>query len=212
LVLINIRANNKYIPSQFESQHAGGVRELGKPLRAAGVPLGSREEWKAWLLHMPKTLALTPEMPDANPHMLLLGGGAKGKTRLMASMIAHDIESNDRCVVLLDSGGGLSDLITRWVASHRHAGELSKRIIAVDPTSATNCSAYNPLEEPEDGDLQASASAIVFGFKAYAYRVGTVAGVFCMKAPEFKDVPDGDINWTAINELRANKSPSSRGH
>jgi len=172
--VINIRAKNKYIPSQFETQHARCLRELGKPARPGGVPLGIREDWKLWQFHMPKTLALTPAMRDANPHMLLLGGGAKGKTRLLASMIAHDIEGNDRAVVILDSGGGLTNLITRWVTSHRNGSDLCKRIVVVDPTSATNCAAFNPLAEPEDGDLQASASAVVFGFKAmYTEAPGT---------------------------------------
>src|SRR6202043_3172743 len=47
--------------------------------------------------------------------------------------------------------------------------QLAKRVTIIDPTykgGKAPCSAYNPLEFPEDGDLQNAASAVVFGFKA----------------------------------------------
>lgn len=164
--LINIWAKKDYIPSQFKSQHNKMVSELGKPIRPGGLPLGLREEWGIHQFWMPKELALTPELRDANPHMLVIGAGAKGKTRLMANQIVNDIQSNDRAVVVIDSDGGLVDLITRWVASQPKGKEFTQRISVIDPTCKGNCPAYNPLEEPEDGDLQAAASAVVFGFKA----------------------------------------------
>src|SRR5262249_36895643 len=53
-----------------------------------------------------------------------------------------------------------------WIASHPKGKELAQRVTIIDPTFKGGCPAYNPLEEPEDGDLQGSASALVFGFKA----------------------------------------------
>src|SRR5207253_7337025 len=42
----------------------------------------------------------------------------------------------------------------------------AKRISIIDPTHKGEVIGYNPLEMPDDGDLQAAASAVVFGFKA----------------------------------------------
>ena len=39
----------------------------------------------------------------------------------------------------------------------------------------------------------------------YCYRVGTIAGVFHMKAYEFKDVSDTEINWSLIDQIYGNK-------
>lgn len=164
--LINIWAKKEYIPSQFRSQHNKMLRELGKPPRPGGMPLGPRQDWGLHQVFNPQKLALTPEMRESNPHMLVIGAGAKGKSRLIASMICHDIISADRAVIVIDSDGGLADLLVDWIASHPKGRELSQRVILLDPTHKGNCPAYNPLEAPEDGDLQAAASAVVYGFKA----------------------------------------------
>jgi hypothetical protein len=111
-------------------------------------------------------LAVPPDMRAANPHMLVLGAGSNGKSRLLASMIAHDIESNDRAVVVIDSDGGLVDLVLSWITAQPKAEELSDRVVVIDPTHSEPTLCYNPLEFPEDGDLQSAASALVFGFKA----------------------------------------------
>jgi hypothetical protein len=42
----------------------------------------------------------------------------------------------------------------------------------------------------------------------FLYRVGTVAGVFHMKAPEFKDIPEKDINLDIIDEMYENRFDS----
>lgn len=98
--------------------------------------------------------------------MLVLGGSDQGKTRMIASMVTHDIQSDDRAVVVIDSDGHLSDLTVNWIASQPNAAELAKRVIVIDPTFKAGSLAYNPLEYPDDGDLQAASSAIVHGFKA----------------------------------------------
>jgi hypothetical protein len=142
------------------------LKELGKPPKPGGLPLGKRDDWNVLQFDKPKELALPPEMREANPHMLLLGAGSKGKSRLMAKMISHDIEGNDRAVVVIDSDGGLVDLIIRWIGSHPKGKEIARRVTIVDPTYKGACAAYNPLQVPDDGDFQAAASAVVFGFKA----------------------------------------------
>jgi hypothetical protein len=39
----------------------------------------------------------------------------------------------------------------------------------------------------------------------FCYRVGTVAGVFHMKTPEFKDVEDKDVNYDLIDTMYENR-------
>jgi hypothetical protein len=84
----------------------------------------------------------------------------------MAKMISHDIEANDRAVVVIDSDGGLSNLLTRWISAHPKAKEMAKRVVFLDPTFKGNTLGYNPLEMPEDEDLQSASSSLVHGFKA----------------------------------------------
>jgi hypothetical protein len=159
-------AKEKYVPSQYLAPHRKELNELSQPLKPGGVPLGRRCEWRVYFPWEKKDLALTPAIRTVNPHILMLGSGDKGKSRLMAKMITHDIESNDRCIVLIDSDGSLADLITHWVAAHPQAKELSKRVCIIDPTFPEGSLAYNPIEMPDDGDLQGAASSLVYGFKA----------------------------------------------
>ncbi len=166
--LINIWNKQQYVPSQFKSQHGKIRGQLAKALRKGSLPLGQRVEWK-WYFPAPwviKDLALPPDIRKVNPHMLILGQGGKGKTRLIAGMIAHDIESADRALVIIDSDGTLVDLITRWIAAHPRGAELTKRVVLIDPTFKGDIAAFNPLEMPERGDIQSAATSIVYGFKA----------------------------------------------
>ncbi len=159
----------KYIPSQFRGQNKKDIKELSQPLAPGSLPLGQREEWKFWNALTPwepKYIALPPPLRAKNPHLLILGGGKKGKSRLMASMITHDIESNDRAVVLIDSDGGLAETVTRWIAAHPNSKTLAKRVIMIDPSYPGGTNTYNPLTMPADGNLQSAASSLVFGMKA----------------------------------------------
>lgn len=164
--LINVWTKKEYIPSQFKSQHKKMLNELGRPYRPGGLPLGLREDWNVTKIGEPKELHMPPEMREQNPHMLVMGSGAKGKSRLLANMITSDIESSDRAVVVVDSDGHLVDLLLRWMSAHPKGADISKRVIVIDPVSPNGCASYNPLELPEDGDYQSAASAIVYGFKA----------------------------------------------
>ncbi len=163
---MNYWEKQKYIPSQFKGQHNKMLSEQSKPLKPGGLPLGKRCEWNPLFFWTPKTLAIPPDMRKANPHILVIGAGDKGKTRLVASMVCHDIESADRAVIVIDSDGSLVDLTTKWMSAHPKGKEFAKRVVLIDPTYKGGSQGYNPLEMPEDGDLQAAASAIVYGFKA----------------------------------------------
>ena len=159
----------KYIPSQFRGQNKKDIQELSQGLVPGSLPLGQREEWKFWNAFTPwvaKQIALPPALRKKNPHLLILGGGKKGKSRLMATMITHDIESNDRAIVLIDSDGGLADTVTRWISAHPKSKSLAKRVVMIDPSYPGGTNTYNPLAMPEDGNLQSAASSLVFGMKA----------------------------------------------
>jgi hypothetical protein len=163
---LNIWAKSEYIPSQYKSQHNKMLNELGAGLKPGGLPLGRRKEWRFWKIFAKKDLAIPPELRQNEPHLLVLGGGDRGKSRLLASMITHDITSNDRSVIVIDSDGGLIDLVMRWITTRPDGKELAERVVLVDPTYRGGSLGYNPLEMPEDGDLQSAASSIVYGFKA----------------------------------------------
>lgn len=166
--LINVWNKQQYIPSQVKAQHCKIRAQLAKPAKKGSLPLGQRREWK-WWFPMPwviKDLALPPEMRKINPHVLVLGQGGKGKTRLVAGMASHDILSDDRAVVVIDSDGTLVELLTRWISAHPKGKELTRRVILIDATYKGNHSAYNPLELEELSDMQTAAASIVYGFKA----------------------------------------------
>ena len=163
---INILEKTRYITSQVKPYHRKLVRQFGKPLKPGGMPLGQRFEWRPWKLWETRNLSLPPEVRLRDPHVLLLGAGDKGKSRLMARMIAHDIESADRAVVVVDSDGGLVDLLTAWASAHPMSQELCKRITVLDPLYKGGSLSFNPLEMPEDQDLQSAAQALIYGFKA----------------------------------------------
>ena len=81
-------------------------------------------------------------------------------------MIVHDIKANDRAIVVVDSDGGLVALVSKWISAQPDSKELAKRTIIVDPSYKQGSLGYNPLELPDDNDMQSAAASIVFGFKA----------------------------------------------
>lgn len=163
---LNILAKQEYIPSQYKAQHNKMMREWSKPYKKGAMPLGTRVEWRFWKPWTPRVMAMPPEARTNNPHMIIIGGSDKGKTRMMANMICHDIEANDRAIIVIDSDGELADSVMNWVAAHQKGKELAKRIITIDPTYRGGSMSYNPLEPLEDVNFIDAASAIVHGFKA----------------------------------------------
>lgn len=163
---LNILAKQEYIPSQYRSQHNKMMNEWSKATKKGALPLGTRTEWRFWKPWTPRVLCMPPEARTNNPHMIIMGGSDKGKTRMMANMICSDISNNDRAVIVIDSDGELSDLVTQWAASHAQGKEFAKRIVIIDPTHKGGSMSYNPLEPLEDVNFIDAASAIVHGFKA----------------------------------------------
>ncbi|HNB23810.1 MAG TPA: type IV secretory system conjugative DNA transfer family protein, partial [Candidatus Melainabacteria bacterium] len=163
---LNIMKKQEYIPSQYKSQHNKMMNEWAKNFKRGAMPLGTRTEWRFWKPWEPRMLAMPPESRTNNPHMIVMGGSDKGKTRLLANMICHDIESADRAVVVIDSDGELIDLVMNWTAANAKGKEYAKRVIIVDPTYRGGSMSYNPLEPLEDVNFIDAASAIVHGFKA----------------------------------------------
>ena len=165
---LNIWEKEKYIPSQYKSQHGKMVSQFSKKLLAGGMPLGQRLEWRIWKFWEwgRKELSLPPDVRQKDPHIMVIGSGDTGKSRLISSMVEHDIRAEDRAVVVIDSDGGLIDHLTRWVASRPDAKDLVKRVVLIDPTFPGSVLGYNPLDMPDDGDMQSAASSIVYGFKA----------------------------------------------
>lgn len=167
---------NKYIPSQFKSQHQTILNQYGSALEKGGWPLGTRLDWRWFLFWTKKNLNMPALARQKNPHMLIVGGAGQGKTRLIASLLTHDIKSNDRAVVVIDSDGELSRLVLNWISSRDDSEKVKDRLILIDPakTDSPVMHTFNPLQYPEDGDLQAASRAVVQGFKAlYTEPPGT---------------------------------------
>jgi hypothetical protein len=155
---------SRYIPKQFKGEHNKMLSQFGKPVETGGVPIGTRADWHWWSFWKPKQLSIPADVRERNPHTLIIGTSGKGKTRLVASMVAHDIECADRALVIIDSSGELTDLVSARMK--RDKNSFDKRVVLVNPSKNYSSPAYNPLELAPDGDLQAAASAIVHSFKA----------------------------------------------
>ncbi|MBX9720592.1 MAG: type IV secretion system DNA-binding domain-containing protein [Candidatus Obscuribacterales bacterium] len=84
-------------------------RQLSSPLKSGGLPLGTKIDSHPFAIALAKKeMNLAPELRRQNPHFLIIGDEAKGKTRLLASLITQDIKSRDRAVVVIDNDGILS--------------------------------------------------------------------------------------------------------
>ena len=68
--------------------------------------------------------------------------------------------------MLLIQMADLADLLMRWMTVHPNAEQLAKRVIVIDPTNNKPSPSFNPLQLPEDSNMQNAAAAIVHGFKA----------------------------------------------
>jgi hypothetical protein len=161
---VNIKSRKQYVPSRYKNEHARMLAQFGKPLMAGSLPLGTRVDWAPWHV-APRQLNMPPEIRRKDPHIVIVGGSGKGKTRLMAGMVAHDIECGDRAVVIVDPDGTLSDLVVRHIAAHADAARIVKRLHIIDGTREEPVS-FNPIAEPLDGQLQNMASSVVAGFRA----------------------------------------------
>lgn len=161
---INIKSRKQYVPTRHKGDQNNWLSQYGKELIAGSLPLGTRIDWAPWHL-APRKLNLPADLRRTNPHILSVGGSGKGKTRLMAGMAVHDIECGDRAVIIVDPDGALSDLVVRHIATHKDAAGIAKRLRIIDGTRDQPL-AFNPICEPQDGQLQNMASSVVAGFRA----------------------------------------------
>lgn len=81
-------------------------------------------------------------------------------------MIISDIRNEDRAVVVVDSEGSLVELITRWLGSCPEASKMLQRVSIIDPCRSQCRLGFNPLVASSAENPQATASAIVMGFKS----------------------------------------------
>jgi len=163
--LLSVWERENYIPHSVRRQHMKLLKELGAG-KKGGLLLGARIEWRLHQFWLPKTLYLPAARRERNPHLLAMGAGAKGKTRLLASMIINDIKNDDRAIVVVDSEGSLIELITRWLGTRPEAAKVLQRVSIIDPCRPQCQIGFNPLTAGNTENLQAAASAIVMGFKA----------------------------------------------
>lgn len=160
------RAKADYIPTQFKSQHHKYVQALSKAARSDGLPMGIRAEGMLSRIK-PTAIALPKAFREDNPHMLVIGSGGKGKSQLLANLIRYDIERGQRAIVVVDSEGGLVDLLISEISSAKNADELRERIVLVDPVRRSGeITAYDPLKVSWHQDPQIVANNVVLGFKA----------------------------------------------
>lgn len=160
----NLKQKAEYVPTRYKAHQKRFLRELVQASRQGGLPLGVRAEGMLKAL-LPVKVALPHDAREDNPHMIVIGGGGKGKTRLIANMIKHDILTRDRAVVVVDSEGGLIDLLAKELTVDTNP-DLRKRVILLDPGRRSGQSvAYDPLN-CEDQDPQIVANNVVLGFKA----------------------------------------------
>lgn len=163
--LLNSWERRKYIPSSSMQQHLKLMKELGKGQQRGSLRLGERLDWNLQRFYLPKTLFMPASRRQRHPHLLVLGGASKGKSRFLAQMIVDDIKNNDRAVVVLDSEGSTVEQVLRWLCSAPEAAKYHDRIRLIDPT-LSDAASYNPLMLCRKEALQSAANSVVMAFKA----------------------------------------------
>ena len=162
---LNLREREKYITAACRPRHLKMIKEMGRARKKGSLYLGERADWNL-MQFLPRKMYLPPIWRERNPHFLALGAGAKGKTRLLASMAVNDIRSEDRAVVIVDSEGSLTELILRWLGTQHDAKDLLERVSLIDPCRSECKLGFNPFCSTNTDNLQALASSIVMGFKS----------------------------------------------
>lgn len=166
--LLNIWEKEKYIPSQVMKQHKELLKELGaaSSKTAGSLFLGERSDWGWHDPFSPRHLYLPAKRRTTNPHILVLGAGAKGKTRHLAGLIRDDILQAERAVVVVDSDGSLTELVLNWIAAHENGSKLISRVHIIEPCKREAGLGFNPFAFNDFQTLPSQAAAVVMGFKA----------------------------------------------
>ncbi len=64
--------------------------------------------------------------------LLILGKERTGKTSLLASLAANDLDDARRAQFVLSPDGELASLVTRWIAAHPQGKAMSRRVLLID--------------------------------------------------------------------------------
>ena len=161
-----VTVGSKFRSRNLERQKQELLQSMARQASTGGLTLGNHVPLEASHESNSISCSLPPNMRQKSPHILLLGRRDTGKTELMSRMVIQDIAANDRAVVAVDADGDLVDLVRNWSATQADRDELCKRIVVIDPAAGSDTGSFNPLYLQEGGDLQGTASAVVFGFKA----------------------------------------------
>ncbi len=164
--LLNRWEREKYIPHQLKGEHLRLMRQMGGSAKPGSLYLGERVDWGIQQFNLPRKLYLHEKRRERNSHVLVMGAGSKGKSRLLASMAVDDIKSADRAVVIIDSEGGLVELLSRWLCSAPDAKNLLSRVNIIDPCRKEANLGFNPLIASGREAILSAASAVLMGFKA----------------------------------------------
>ena len=164
--LLSLRSKSKYVPNRYRKQHEQMLEELTKPLEPGGFPLGVREEWKPWMPSSQRTLRLSSSAREKRPLMLVVGAKETGKSSYLAQLVQHDIEANEKAVVVVDPDGELTEHLLRWMSAHRNFDALEKRIFVIDPANSKGTIGFNPLRIQAGSTAQKAAHAVVFAFQS----------------------------------------------
>ncbi len=129
--------------------------DLSKPARRGGAPVGihTRDDEDGNRL---LSCSLSPEMRRRNPHLLVVGNEATGKSQLMINMCMHDIESGDRAVVMVDTDGTFVDGVLAGMKEHPDKEKITRRMAIIDP-SLDGTMRFNPIDCPADSQLAVTA-------------------------------------------------------
>lgn len=118
--------STNYIPAQLKEAHQDYIHGMLALKKNEAVPLGHVQ-----VAGQGKTRQVFSVRTE-RPHLLITGLPATGKTSLMASIIAWDIEKSDRSLMVIDKSGSLTDLLLSHVSSQPNGAAIAERMELID--------------------------------------------------------------------------------
>ncbi len=101
---------------------------------------------------------------DRMTHMYVVGATGAGKTKFLEFLISQDI-TNRTGFGVIDPHGDLVEDIKGFIANAYQEGELSERLILIDPTSEDSTVTFNPLERQEGVAVSEQVNELVSNFR-----------------------------------------------
>ena len=171
LLVKNDSRTKSNLATHSRELHRGILAELMQPLEAGGLPLGVINHKTAWNSLKHELAALPAKSRNKNPHLLVLGSAGTGKTTYLASLIKHDIQNNDRAVLIVDADGALADDIINWMASHAQGESFANRTLVLEPGNRYCKLGFDPFKKDPDRSLQSMATSVVAAFRSITREV-----------------------------------------